>query len=110
MKPENSSPHPKHLVICPCTEADRSSPYPISRRFILTLSSHLRLGLANGLFPSHLPHQNPVRMYPLHPTCHMLINIGTKGIKTFTGRSTLKFETNKLCRNVGHQAPNHATL
>jgi len=40
---------------------------PTSWRSILILSSHLRLGLPNGLFP----HQNPVHTSPLPHTRHM---------------------------------------
>ena len=42
-----------------------------SWRTILILSSHLRLGLPNGLFPSGLPHQNLVHTSPFLHTCHM---------------------------------------
>ena len=39
-------------------------PHSTSWRSILTLSSHLRLGLPSGLFPSSFPHQNPVYTSP----------------------------------------------
>jgi len=42
-------------------------PPPTSWRSILILSSHLRLGFPNGLFP----HQNPVHPSPLPHTRHM---------------------------------------
>ena len=34
-------------------------PHPTSWRSILILSTHLRLGLPSGLFPSGFPHQDP---------------------------------------------------
>jgi hypothetical protein len=51
---EASLPHSKVTATYPYTELARSSsysPYPTYLRFILILSSHLRLGLPNGLFP-----------------------------------------------------------
>jgi hypothetical protein len=60
---------------------------PTSWRSILILSSHLRLSLPNGLFPSGFSHQNPVHTSPLpnmrHKPCpshssrfYLLHNIG----------------------------------
>jgi hypothetical protein len=43
------------------------NPHPTSWRFILILSSHLRLGLPSGFFP----HQNPVYASPLPHTRYM---------------------------------------
>ena len=46
-------------------------PHPTSWRSISILSSHLRLGLPSGLFPSGFSHQNPVYVSPLPHTRHM---------------------------------------
>jgi hypothetical protein len=56
-EPKGSSPCSQEPSTGPCPEPDRSSPYhPIlSLRSILILSTHLRLGLPNGLFPSGFP-------------------------------------------------------
>jgi hypothetical protein len=51
MEPEGSLPHPQELSTCPYPELDQSSPH----RPILILSTHLRLGLPSGLFPSGSP-------------------------------------------------------
>jgi hypothetical protein len=55
MEPEGSLPSSREHSTGPYPEPDQSSPYhpnPISLRSILTLYTHLRLGLARGLFPS----------------------------------------------------------
>ena len=46
-------------------------PHSTSWRSILILSSHLRVGLPSGLFPSCFPHQNPVHASPLPHTRYM---------------------------------------
>ena len=49
----------------------QSMPHPSAWRPSLILSSHLHLGLLNGLIPSSLPHTNPVCSSPpyvLHAT------------------------------------------
>ena len=54
------------------TGSVRSMPSrPTSLRSNLILSPHLRLDLVSGLFPLRFPHQNPVRISPLHHTCYM---------------------------------------
>jgi hypothetical protein len=54
MEPEGSSPYTQEPATCPYPEPDQSSlrPHPTSRRSILILSSHLRLGLPSGLLSS----------------------------------------------------------
>jgi hypothetical protein len=57
MEPEGSLPCSQGISTGPYPEPDQSSPYrPIVSllRSILILSTHLRLGLPNGLFPSGL--------------------------------------------------------
>ena len=52
MEPETSSPYPQGPATCPYPEPTPSSPHdPLQ----LPVSSHLRLGLPNGLFPSGFP-------------------------------------------------------
>jgi hypothetical protein len=74
MEPEGLKPHSQELSNCPNPELDQSSPHrpePISIRSILKLSTHLRLGLPSGLFPSGFPINNLYAFvsYPIRATC-----------------------------------------
>jgi hypothetical protein len=51
------------LQSSPPVPIQSTSPYPICPRSILILSTHLRLGLPSGLFPSDFPTNN---LYVLH--------------------------------------------
>jgi hypothetical protein len=59
MEHEGSLPSLQELSTGPYPEPDQSNPsHPISLSFILILSTHLRLGLCTGLFPSGIPTHN----------------------------------------------------
>ena len=45
----------RHLSLSWANPIQSTDPYPTSWRFILILSTHLRLGLPSGLFPSGFP-------------------------------------------------------
>ena len=85
MEPEESLPLLQKPSTCPYPEPDQSSPcpHPISRRFILILSSHLHLSLPSGLFLSGIPTKS---LYaPLQsskratcPACLFLLDLVTR--------------------------------
>jgi hypothetical protein len=58
MEPEGSIPNSQELSTCSYPEPDITSPHPTSPRSILILSTHLRLALPSGLFPSGFPSNN----------------------------------------------------
>jgi len=60
-----------HLSVYWATSVQSMHPHPTSWRPILILSSHLRLALPNGHFPSGPPLQNPVNTSPFSHTCYV---------------------------------------
>ena len=61
----------RHVSLSWASSIQSIPPHTSSWRSILILSSHLRLGLPSGLFPSGFPHQNPVYASLLSHTCYM---------------------------------------
>ena len=62
----------RHLSLSLANTIQSPQPLLTSSRSILILSSHLRLGLPNGLLSLRFPHQNLVHTSPFLHTCHML--------------------------------------
>ena len=78
MEPVSSLPYSQAPATCPYPVSIQSlPPLPTSWRFILILSSHLCLGLANGLFPSGFPTKTLCTPLPssIHATCpaHLIL-------------------------------------
>jgi hypothetical protein len=68
----------RHLSLSWASPMQSSHPHPTSWRYILILSSHLRLGLPNGLFPSgfttktlYTPLPSPIRTSAFPHTCYI---------------------------------------
>jgi hypothetical protein len=73
-EPEGSSPHSQQPATGPSTEPVESNPHPpnpVSLRSIMTPSTHLRLGLPSGLFPSGFPTKTLYNFLssPMRATC-----------------------------------------
>jgi len=61
----------RHLSLSRASPIQAIYPHPTSWRSILILSTHLRLGLPSGLFPSGFPTQDPTQLPLLTRTRHM---------------------------------------
>ena len=73
-------------------------PHPTSWRSILILSTHLRLDLPSGLFPSSFPHQDPVHPLssPIRATCPAHLILLDFIIRTILGEEYKSFSSS-LC-------------
>ena len=73
MEPEGSLPNIQQPATCSYPELDRSSLciHPTSRRSILILSSHLRIGLPSDLLTSSFPSKTVYAplLSPIRATC-----------------------------------------
>ena len=67
----------RHLSLSWANPIQSTYPHPTSWRSSLILSTHLRLGLPSGLFPSGFPHQYPIQPLssPIRATCpaHLIL-------------------------------------
>ena len=80
MEPENTLPYSEAPATRPYPEPTPSSPhnsFPLPKNPLLMLSSHLRLGLPNGLFPSGFPTKTLYTPFPssIRATCPAHLNL-----------------------------------
>jgi hypothetical protein len=61
----------RHLSLSWASSIQFMPPHLTSWRFLLTLSSHLRLDLPSGILLSGFPTKNSVHAYPLPHTCYI---------------------------------------
>ena len=95
----------RHLSLSWASPIQSTYPYPTSWRSILILSTHLRLGLHSGLFPSSFPTKilySPLSS-PIRATCpaHLiLLDFMTRTILCEEYRSFSSLLCNLLCSPV----------
>jgi len=82
MEPEGSLPHSQVPATCPYPEPTSSpqNPPSTSWRPVFMLSSHLRLGLPNGLFPSGFPTRTLPSPIRATYTAHLILDFITRMI------------------------------
>ena len=90
----------RHLSLSWASPIQSSYPHPIFWRSILILSTHLRLGLPSGLFPSGFPTKTlytPLSS-PIHATCpdHLILDFITR---TILGEEYRSFSSS-LCNEI----------
>jgi len=91
----------RHLSLSWANSIQSSQPPPTSWRSILILSSHLRLGLASGLFPSGFPTRTLCTNLP--PKASKVPNILKTEFKLWQ-ISDFRREVDKKCVILGYDA------
>ena len=78
----------RHLSLSWASPIQSIYPYPISWRYILILSTHLRLGLPSGLFPPRFLQQNPIHHpFLTHtPNMYLLLTAKTRPYREYNER------------------------
>jgi hypothetical protein len=88
----------RHLSLSWASPIQFSHPHPTSWRSIVMLSSHLRLGLPSGLFPSGFPTKTLYTPLPspIHATCHTHLILLDSITRTILGKEYRPFSSS-LC-------------
>jgi hypothetical protein len=91
-----------HLSLSWASTIQSSRPHPNSWRSILTLSSHLRLGLPSGLFPSGFPTRTLCTTLPSLPcaTCPVHLNLLDFITRTKLGKEYRPFSSSLCLSNT----------
>jgi len=89
-----------HLSLSWSSLTQSTPPHPTSWRSILILTSHLRLGLPSGLFPSGFPNKTlyTTFLFPIRATCHAHLIFSILSREKYWVMST------------DHSAPHYAVL
>jgi hypothetical protein len=93
-----------HIHLSPSwARSIHSMSHPTSWRYVLILSSHLRVGLASGLLPSGVPTKTLYKsLLPLH-TCYMPCSPHSSGFdrpNIWLGAKTIKRLTDNACKMI----------
>ena len=95
----------RHLSLSWASPIQSTYPHPTSWRSILILSTHLRLGLPSGLFPSGFPTKTLYAFLssPIRATCPAHLILLDFIIRTILGEYRSFSQISKLCAAALHR-------